>query len=55
MYYHLIYYVINVTSAYETMDFKKVYELYVDFMKSYVLDIFIEGTRHKITSFPQSP
>ena len=36
------------------MEFQKVYELYVDFMKSYVEDIFVDGTRNHITSFHDS-
>ncbi len=34
------------TVAYDSMDFNKAYDLYIDFMKAYVLDIFIDSTRN---------
>jgi hypothetical protein len=54
MYHQLIFYIINITSAYESMEFQKIYELYIDFLKSYVQDIFVDGTRNQITSFNTS-
>lgn len=33
------------------MEYHKAYELYIDFIKSYVNEIFIDGTRNNIISY----
>ena len=44
----------NVTKAYENMEFEEIMKLIVDFVKSYIIDIYIPGTKNLIISQPTS-
>lgn len=49
---NLILFLYNVTKAYETYDFSKVYRLILDFVKTYVWDIYLQGTKNYLISNP---
>ncbi len=44
----------NVTQAYEKFEYEEIVKLIVDFVKSYVIDIYIPGTKNLIISQPTS-
>jgi len=52
---HLQLFIYNVEKAYNDYDLSKVYRLYMDFMKYYVLDFYIEGVRDRIINEIDSP
>ena len=44
----------NTEKAYEEYDLSKVYRLYMDFMKYYVLDLYLETIRSRMITEPDS-
>lgn len=52
LYTNLIFFLFNVTKAYENYDCSKVYRLILDFVKTYVWDIYLQGTKAFLISNP---
>ena len=52
IYTNLILFLYNVDKAYENYDISKVYRLILDFVKNYVWDIYVQGTKSFLISNP---